>query len=218
MHSAMLLMLSSRYGNLQHWQGKCEYPACALLLHAAPALVACCPHHVNHVTGWPDGSQVQRWRQIYLPHASRIMDCISYASASLFHVSGHDVCQANWVGMQSRKLLLKLLLSFDHKSITFAGVQISDQEGIDSNFEYVPGYLFPHDEMPQSKQVLDRELKAAQKAGLPGVEIVDLGEHCRHAHQCTGIVRARHWMWVHTKHAALVHGPLTGLLHSICST
>lgn len=53
--------------------------------------------------------------------------------------------------------------------------QISDQEGIDSNFEYVPGYLFPHDEMPQSKQVLDRELKAAQKAGLPGVEIVDLG-------------------------------------------
>ena len=47
---------------------------------------------------------------------------------------------------------------------------IAAEEGIDCDFERVDGYLFvPPDE---SKEILDRELKAAHRAGLEDVELV----------------------------------------------
>ncbi len=55
------------------------------------------------------------------------------------------------------------------------GAQVSEAEDIDCNFEYVDGYLYPADERPSSYDKLERELQACRRAGISGVQRVDLG-------------------------------------------
>lgn len=52
--------------------------------------------------------------------------------------------------------------------------QVIKNEKIDCEWERVDGYLFPHDGKRLTRRTLDEELEAAQRAGMPGVEIVTL--------------------------------------------
>ena len=55
------------------------------------------------------------------------------------------------------------------------GIQVSEAEDIECGFKYVDGYLYPADERPSSYKKLERELQACKRAGVSGVERVDLG-------------------------------------------
>ena len=59
-------------------------------------------------------------------------------------------------------------------------VQTSKVEDIDCDFQYVDGYLFPHDESSNSYKLLDDELKTCHSIGV-SVQKVNLGEQapCR---------------------------------------